>query len=429
MRILLTGASGFIGSHIAGALIEAGHEVLAAVRRPDDFLIRFPSARAIRADFSRDTMPEAWIDRLEGVDAVINCTGALQTRFGKRIEAVHLLAPRALFEACRRCGAKRIIHVSAVSADAEAGTPYARTKVAAEEALRSTDLDWVILRPSLVYAAGSYGGTSLLRGLAALPGFVPVVGAGEQPFRPIHAVDLATGVIRLLELPEIKRVTLEPAGPEVVTLAVLLQKLRAWLGLGPARLVHIPIWLARAKACVGDLVGAATFNSTALRQLEFGNTGDPTEFIRLTGISPAPIDQWLMRQPSHVQDRWRAHLYWLRIVLRYVLAGLWIASGVIGLWPARETALTLLTFAGLSHAGAYALTVGTCALDIAIGLAVTLRWRPKLLGTVQLITIAGYTIAASIAAPWLWTDLFGVLVKNVPILVAIAIWMVLEDDR
>lgn len=429
MRVLLIGANGFIGSHIAGALIESGQEVIAAVRRPGEFLLRFPGARAIRADLKRDTTPDAWIGRLEGVDAVVNCAGTLQSRFGQRVEAVHLLAPQALFEACRRCGVNRIIHISAVSADTKAGTAYARTKAAAEEALRGTDLDWAILRPSLVYAAGSYGGTSLLRGLAALPKFVPVVGSGEQPFRPIHAMDLAAGIGRILERPDVRRVTLEPAGPEVITLAALLRKLRTWLGLRPARIVRVPVPLAQAMARVGDLFGATTFNSTALRQLEFGNAGNPEEFVRLTDISPTSMDDWLLRQPSHVQDRWHARLYWLRIALRYVLAAFWIASGAIGLWPARPTVLTLLAFAGLSQAGAYTLMVATCTLDIIVGLAIAVRWRPKLLGTIQLLIVAGYTAALGVLAPEMWIDPFGTLVKNVPILVAITIWITLENDR
>lgn len=429
MRILVAGANGFIGSHITGALIEAGHHVVAAVRNPGLFLFRFPGAEAISVDFNRDTTPKDWAERLENIDAVVNCAGILRSRLRHKMEAVHLLAPRALFEACARCGVKRVIHVSAVSADADVGTPYASTKAAAEDTLRQTDLDWVILRPSLVYAAGSYGGTSLLRGLAALPGFIPVVGAGEQSFRPIHAVDLAAGIVRLLERSDGGRMTLEPAGPEILPLSSILKNLRAWLGFKPARIVHVPTWLARITARIGDLVSAAAFNTTALRQLEFGNAGDPAEFIRITGVSPAPMRQWLLRQPSHVQDRWHARLYWPRILLRYVLATLWIASGVIGLWPARDTALSLLVFAGFSSAATWALVAGTCVLDIVIGVAIVIRWRTRWLGLIQLAVVAGYTITLSIAAPGLWADPFGVLLKNLPILIAIGIWMVLEDDR
>jgi len=346
----------------------------------------------------------------------------------QRIEDVHLNGPKALFMACERLRIKRLIHISAVSANAEVHTSYAHTKAEAEAALRATALDWVILRPSLVYAAGSYGGTSLLRGLAALPWVLPVVGDGSQPFRPIHARDLAVGIVRLVEHPEVAQVTLEPAGP-IVTLADLLARLRAWLGFRPARVIRVPAAMARLTAKIGDLVRAATFNTTAFRQLQYGNTGDPAEFIRLTGVSPAPMTSWLWRQPSHVQDRWHARLYWLRPLLRYLLGGLWLASGAIGLGPARGYVLGMLAFSGLSGAAAWAIVAGTCGLDIALGILVLLRWWPRLLGPVQILVVVGYTVALSIVAPGLWADPFGVLVKNVPILVTIGIWTVLEDDR
>lgn len=429
MRILLTGAGGFIGSHVMGALLEAGHDVRGAVRRPKELMTRFPTAEAVALDFNQATNVDDWTGPLRDVDAVVNCAGVLRGNRRQRIEDVHLNAPKALFTACERLGVKRLIHISAVSADAGAHTTYAHTKAEAEAALQATALDWVILRPSLVYAAGSYGGTSLLRGLAALPWVLPVVGDGSQPFRPIHARDFAMGIVRLVERPEVAQVTLEPAGPEIVTLAGLLTRLRAWLGLRPARMIRVPAAMARLTAQIGDLVRAATFNTTAFRQLQYGNTGDPAEFIRLTGVSPAPMKSWLWRQPSHVQDRWHARLYWLRGLLRYVLGGLWLASGAIGLGPARGYVLGMLAFSGLSGAGAWAIVAGTCGLDIALGILVLFRWRPRLLGPVQLLVVVGYTVALSVVAPGLWADPFGVLVKNVPILVAIGIWTVLEDDR
>ncbi|MCW5604619.1 MAG: NAD(P)H-binding protein [Burkholderiales bacterium] len=227
MTVLLAGANGFIGAHVMAALLEGGHDVVAAVRRPDVLARRFPQVRALHADFNVDTRPEAWLPRLHGVDAVINCAGVLDGGRGQDIEAIHVAAPKALFDACVMSGVRRVIHVSAVSADPQAGTEYARTKHEAETCLRRADLDWVIVRPSLVYASGSYGGTSVLRALAAFPCFVPVVGDGMQPFRPLHAHDLARGIVALLERPSVRRVTLEPAGPEIITLVP------CWNGCGP----------------------------------------------------------------------------------------------------------------------------------------------------------------------------------------------------
>ncbi len=100
MRILLTGANGFIGRHITAALLGAGHDVVAAVRALAEVRRAFPEVTAIAADMNAGTEPEAWVPRLAGVDAVVNCAGILQGSRGQSIEAVHYLGPKALFDAC-----------------------------------------------------------------------------------------------------------------------------------------------------------------------------------------------------------------------------------------------------------------------------------------------------------------------------------------
>ena len=169
MRFLLTGAGGFIGQHIAAELRMAGHDIVAAVRHPERWREQYPDEQALACDFNQDVTPEVWLSRLTDIDVVINCVGILQERGKESIEAIHYLAPRALFDACKIAGIKRIIHISALGADQEANTPYAKTKNAAERYLESLDINWIIMRPSLVYSTGSGGGTSLFRALAAMP--------------------------------------------------------------------------------------------------------------------------------------------------------------------------------------------------------------------------------------------------------------------
>jgi nucleoside-diphosphate-sugar epimerase len=121
MNVLLTGANGFIGRYLIAALIGAGHHVVPAVRRPSDTDLLLPAAASIAVDFNHDTRPDDWIPRLAGIDAVINCAGILQARGWQSITSIHATAPIALFTACRRAGVRRVIQISAISADA-AGT-------------------------------------------------------------------------------------------------------------------------------------------------------------------------------------------------------------------------------------------------------------------------------------------------------------------
>lgn len=427
MRVLLTGANGFLGRYLLAGLLQAGHDVVPAVRRPEetDRLLARPASLFV--DFTRDLDPAVWRPRLSGIDAVINCVGILQERGSQSIAAIHDAAPRALFTACQEVGVQRVIQISAISAEAAADTAYAQTKQRADDFLAGTALDWVILRPSLVVAAGAYGGTALFRGLAALP-IVPVPGNGAQEFTPIHVDDLTATVVRVLAEPAITRVVIDPVGPDVMTLRAVLAMLRAWLGFRPAPIVGVPFGLVRLAARLGDVFGG-TVNSTALRQLAFGNVGSVEAFTRASGIRPRRLVDVLRLQPAQVQDRWHARLYFVRPALRVSLAMLWLVSGVVGLLQPAARTEPLLAALGLPAGPGQLIGWLACLADLAIAAGVIARWRPGLLAGLQIALVIGYTVVLSYADPALWLDPFGPLLKNLPILTAILALAALERDR
>jgi len=428
MNILLTGANGFIGRYLFANLTTAGHNVIPAIRHRNETDDRLSQGRSIAIDFNRDTRPEDWMPRLAGIDAVINCAGILQKRIGQSIEAIHADAPKALFTACQNAGVKRVIQISAISAEEGAGTAYASTKRVADSFLTSTELEWVILRPSLIYAAGASGGTALFRALAALPFVIPVIGKGEQPFQPIYIDDLSATVLRILDLPAIRRVIIDPVGPEIITLRQLLIDLRRWLGLPPGRIIEIPISLVRIAALMGNILGGP-INSTAIQQLVFGNAGNSAKFIETTDIQPRRWSDVLSAHPSQVQDHWHARLYFLRPILRWALALMWMVSGIVGL--GRPPGITSQAFAafGLSGVAASAVIWASCLFDIGISALLLIRWRPRWIALIQIAVVSAYTIELTYAEPSLWTDPFGPLLKNIPIVIAILILGTIESDR
>lgn len=431
VRILLTGANGFIGGQLLAELRARGHEVVAAVRDPEALRRKLPGIEAIAVDFNRDTSVEDWRPRLEGIDAVINCAGVLHGGRGQDIEAIHAATPIALFEACVAAGVRRVIQISAISADADVGTEYALTKKHADDYLRSLSIDWTVLRPSLVYGDGSYGGTSALRGLAGLPLVSPLVSDGTAAFRPLHIEDLVETVARVLEGERFARQTLEPVGPEIVSLRELVADYRAWLGLKPAIEIPIPLPIMKFAARLADVAGGGPLGSTSLRQLLAGNVGrEPAGvFARAIGFVPRSLKVMLARRPAQTQDVWHARLYFLRPVLRVALAFMWLGSAVVGLLaPVSSYAVVdaALTTLGLP---ARALAVAFSMLDLLIAAALLVRWNVRLLTVIQLIVVAGYTAVLTVLAPALWLDPFGALLKNLPILVAIGAWAVLEEER
>ena len=145
MRVMLLGANGFIGSRVLGRLLADGHRVSAPVRDPERLKTRFPEVEAVRADLNRMLRPPDWRPLLQGIEAVVNCAGALQSGGGQSLRAIHLDAPLPLYRACVEAEVRRVVHLSAISANPEAGTEYARTKHAAEQSLKALDLDWAVV--------------------------------------------------------------------------------------------------------------------------------------------------------------------------------------------------------------------------------------------------------------------------------------------
>ncbi len=429
-RILVTGANGFIGSHLTAGLLARGYQVVGAVRRPAPFLRRFPTARAVRADMNRDIWPEHWFARLEGVVAVINCAGILQGSPGQSIEAIHHRAPAALFDACARTGIRRVIQISAISADAEAGTAYAGSKKRADDHLRALDaLDWVVLRPSLVYAQNAFGGTALMRGLAAFPWAMPVPGDGGQGFQPIHVDDLVRTITTILERPEITRTVLQPVGPERLAFRDILGKLRRWLGLPYAPSLPVPLVLLRLACRIGDLAGGGALRTTALKQMQYGNTGPSKPFVAAIGFRPRAMDEALAAMPAGVQDRWHARLYFLRPALRLALALYWLAAAVLS--------VTMPPVAGVVPLGAWpgggpaplwvALGGGLAALLLAIW--VLSKRLPMLGAAVQLGVIAVHLVGLTLLTPTLWLQAMGPMLANLLVATAVLINAALAEDR
>jgi uncharacterized protein YbjT (DUF2867 family) len=423
MRILVLGATGFIGRHITARLLAAGHDIIAAVRRPDEAARRFPAATAVKADLARDKA-EDWQARLEGVDAVVNVAGVL-TGWGAR--AVHVDGPAALYDACAAAGVRRVVLISALGIEAD--TSFARTKRAGEEALKARDLDWTILRPSLIYAKGSHGGTSLLRGLAGFPLFLPLPGEGNQRFAPLHADDLAETVLRVLGDDRHIGQVLEPAGPEEMTVRDMATRLRAWLDIPAAPILRVPMFIVRLMARLGDVAGPGPIRTTSVRQMLHGVTAPLAPFAAAIGFTPRRMADALSAAPSDVQDRWHARAFFLRPVLRYGLALFWIVSGLIGFFASQAYIEALLWPLGIPDMFMRPMALFFSVVDIAIGLALIARWRPDILGAVQIAGIVGYSVALYTAAPWLLYDPLGPLVKNGPALLAVLAWLALDEKK
>ncbi|WP_049623338.1 DoxX-like family protein [Frateuria defendens] len=431
MRVLVTGAYGFIGSHIVAALTAAGHEVVCAVRggRLDE---RFPGLRAITCDMARDVDVRTWLPRLDGIEAVVNCAGILRERDANRFEAVHVQAPLALYRACVERGVQRVVQISALGRPDDGD--FIASKHRGDEALSNLPLDALILRPSLTYSAqGSYGGTSLLRAMAALPWLIPVPRAALRPcVQPVAAEDVGLAVAAVLARPQQGAEVLELVGPRAMGLGEYLQSWRRWLGLPAARLWPVPMPGVSLACRLGERLGRGPLGETMQRMLAHGNLGRSDALARLherLGLVPRTLERALAESPSHVQDRWHARLYLWLPLLRTSLGLLWLASGVVG-WLLPPHAIAATTAGDtLSPVPALWLARITASLDLLLGALCLLRWRPRWVLAGMLAMLFGYTFGIGTLWPAHWLDPFGGLLKNLPLLACLGLLLATEERR
>lgn len=430
MRILVIGANGFIGSAIVAAARAAGIDIRGAVRDPDRLTSRFPETEALFVDLADATAhaPAFWEEALSGIDAVVFAAGVLQPRGKDTVWAIQVRAPDAVYRACETAGVRRIVHISAVGVD-QARTAFAKSKLAADQALMARDLDWTVLRPAVVVGEGSYGGTSMLRAIAAFPGILPVIGDGATEIDFIHNADLAQSVIRLIQTGAGVGAVLEPASAERLTLADTVRAYRGWLGLSPAPVIGVPVPFVKVIARIGDVAKLDPIVTTAVTQFETRLTGDYKTFGETAGVTPRGLRAMLASRPSDSQDLWHARLYLARPVIRLSLAILWLVSGLLGLFGDPATFARLLASLTQDQLVVTTLVTAMSLVDLTIAAALILGWRLKLFAGIQLVVVLGYTLAIAIFAPDLWGDPLGSVLKNIPILALLLVHRVLEQER
>ncbi|MCL2344954.1 MAG: NAD(P)H-binding protein [Desulfobulbus sp.] len=278
MNVLLTGASGFIGRNVAAVLARAGHHVR-------------PLSRRHGADASRMLTPADWLAHLDGIDAVVNCIGIIGETRTQHFAPLHTLAPIALFRACAAKGVRRVVQVSGIGTDERAFSAYHLSKRAADDFLRALDVDWIVLRPSLVYGAGG-GSAAFFMRLARLP-LIPVVGDGRQPIQPVHVSDVAAAA--LCGLTAAGKQTIDVAGPETITFSEWLQRLREAQGLPRARLLRMPFAATLALSYLGSCL-SPMMRPDNMRVLNAAATfqADTQPLTRLLGREPIPFAPQLL---------------------------------------------------------------------------------------------------------------------------------------
>jgi len=284
MRVALTGSTGFVGGAVLQRLLRRGHEVRALVRDPDRAgRLTDHSGVEIVAGHLRDD--EALRRLMEGADAAVHLVGIIVEVGPQTYEAIHVAGTARLVAAARAAGVGRFVQMSALGArpDPDA-TAYHRSKAAGEEAVRSGEVPYAILRPSLIAGPGSVP-LKMACDMIRFAPVVPVIGDGRYRLQPVWLEDVAEAFAVAVEQPEVQG-TFDIAGPDQLTWHDMLDLIERSLGVRRRR-VSVPVGLARFAAVGGlALPELAPLTPDQLQMLLEGNTTDSHELESVFGVRP-----------------------------------------------------------------------------------------------------------------------------------------------
>ena len=314
------GGSGFIGRYVVTNLARAGWMVRVAVRRPDEALfLKTAGVVGQVTPVAANVRDRASVARaVAGADAVVNLVGILHEGGAQKFAAVHAEGAKTIAEEAARAGALHFVQISAIGADANSKSSYARTKAAGEAAVRQAFPGAVILRPSIVFGAED-GFFNRFARMAQLAPALPLIGGGNTRFQPVYVGDVATAVVQAIETPEAAGQTYELAGPKIYSFVELMRMVLHETGRKRA-LVPLPFPIASLMGCVAQCATSAVnavvpilpgpaLTADQVRQLKRDNLPSAgSSGLTDLGITPTGVEAVI---PTYL-ERYRARSYYHR---------------------------------------------------------------------------------------------------------------------
>jgi uncharacterized protein YbjT (DUF2867 family) len=435
-NILVLGASGLIGRFVTDDLRTRGFQAIGVARRFSS------SQRASTLDLEMPllAMDSTALARLigeHGIDVVVNCVGLLQDRPGGDVGAVHRDFVARLLRAIRDSGrAIRLVHISIPGGAADDRTAFSMTKREAERLIAASGLAYAILRPGFVIAPSAYGGSAMVRALAALPLQLPAA-ESATPFQPVMVEDISATIAWLAARDigdkSVDAVVWDLMQKHPITLGGVIELFRRSLGTSDYPRIALPAFMLDLGARLGDLVSwlgwMPPMRSTAIAELRRGVEGDPSAWMAATGIVPTDAETAAALRSATIQDKWFARLYLIKALVIASLVVFWTVSGFIALFVSYNEAAGILRSHAFPPALVMPVTVLTSVIDMAIGVLIAFRRTAAMGLAAGIVASFGYMLGAAILTPDLWIEPLGALVKTGPAMVLMLVALLTLDSR
>ena len=266
-RVLVTGATGFVGQAVVAELLKQGHHVFAGSREGNGL----PGTSGVKLDVTDAKSVQAAAKQSQPT-AVIHLVGIIAEKGAQTFGSVHVEGTRHVLAAVP-AGA-RYVHMSALGADPASKSGYSASKGQAEQLVRASGLEYTIFEPSLIFGPGDDFFGRVLKNLVSQAPIVPQIGDGHFPFRPVSIQDVAAAFVGALSRPETVGQTYELTGPVEYSFRELLQlELKA---LGKQKpIVPVPLPLMNLAVPLMNLLPNPPITKDQYAMLLEGNTGDP----------------------------------------------------------------------------------------------------------------------------------------------------------
>ncbi|HET6977524.1 MAG TPA: NAD-dependent epimerase/dehydratase family protein [Pyrinomonadaceae bacterium] len=275
MRIAITGASGFVGTHLTQRLEFEGHELVLISRRQ-----RIDDARAAATDLADVSVLR---ELFRGCKVVAHCAGINRDTGNQTYRRVHVEGTRNVVEAAKAAGVEKIVLTSFLRARANCGSPYHESKWEAEEIVRNSGLDYTIVKAGVVYGLGDHMLDHLSHALHTFPIFA-LVGLKEKSIRPLAVEDLVHVMRGAMIDRRMKRQTIAVTGPEEIYLSEAVRRVAEVVGKRPL-MFPLPVVCHKLMAHIFELTMKVPL--TSLAQVRILSEG----FVDAgTPVSPLPYD-------------------------------------------------------------------------------------------------------------------------------------------
>jgi uncharacterized protein YbjT (DUF2867 family) len=292
MKIALVGATGFVGSHLVPQLVASRHEVIAISRNGRRLAEWGDAVEARAADVTTHDLDVA----LAGADGVVHLAAIPRETGGRRFESVNVRGVERMVEAAEHLGVRRFVQLSVLGVADDTKLAYLFSRWRGEEAVRRSSLDWVVIRPSLMFGTGD-GFFNLVKTTLRWwsPGIVAIPGAGDARFQPLSVDDLAIAVEKSLTEASRSRTVYQLGGPDWLTYTEIVDAVMASTGMRRLKL-NVPVPLIGALTAVTDRVlPIFPVSHDQISSLQRPNFTDLDAFERAFGVKPRPLDLSYLR--------------------------------------------------------------------------------------------------------------------------------------